>query len=244
MLNVPAFLKKALWALLASLAVLFPAALWFMVKLVSDVIRYGDTVNGSESASPWHTAYLVMGTLICLALMTGAILIAGTRKAKLLFIPLTLSVIFLAANLYFMISSREKYLDKLIKYHTEEIRSDPSSPAGYANRGVYYVEKGMYDAALADFSAAIELDPSDKMTLSDRALTYFKKKDFDSAVKDLDTLVSMDPEAGQYYNDRAIMQFFREKYAECLQDARKAGELGYPVSGNFIKEAEKRLRSK
>ena len=58
-------------------------------------------------------------------------------------------------------------------------------PKPIINRGfAYQADKGDFDAAIADYTKAIELNPEDADTYHIRGFAYADKGDFDAAISD------------------------------------------------------------
>jgi lipoprotein NlpI len=59
------------------------------------------------------------------------------------------------------------------------------------NHGALCNQSGLFDAAIEDFSAVIDLDPWDIPAYFNRFLSHFAKLDYKSALKDLYIAVSL-----------------------------------------------------
>jgi tetratricopeptide (TPR) repeat protein len=70
----------------------------------------------------------------------------------------------------------------------------------YFNRAAYYYTNKKYDAALADFSKAIEIYPKYKEALQWREDIYIKKLQYKQAAEDLLVLTEIDPKNFDNYS--------------------------------------------
>ena len=76
----------------------------------------------------------------------------------------------------------------------------PKLELPYFNRAAYYYSNKKYDAALADFSKAIEIYPKYKEALQWRADIYIKNLQYKEAAADLLTLTEIDPKNFDNYS--------------------------------------------
>jgi len=88
----------------------------------------------------------------------------------------------------------------------------------YYDRGVAYLQQGLYDQSIADFTKAIELNPHVMYTYIYRGIAYGKKGLYDQAIADYTKAIELHPDPnaysgrGQAYNaqgfyDRAITDY-------------------------------------
>ncbi len=96
----------------------------------------------------------------------------------------------------------------------------------YYDRGVAYDEKGDYDAAIGDFTQAINLRPDIFLGYHLRGMAHIDKGDFNSAVADFTQAIRRAPDYGPAYEKRGWAYFELEKVDETWQDAEKACDLG------------------
>lgn len=77
--------------------------------------------------------------------------------------------------------------------YLQAINQAPSDPAGYGNRGLYYLGHGFLDKALQDFDRAIALRTDKAAVFMGRGAALARKKQFDKAIPDLDRAIGLDP---------------------------------------------------
>ncbi len=74
-----------------------------------------------------------------------------------------------------------------------ETASQPPDFSFYEKQGGANVSKGDFDAAVSDYTKAIELNPSAATALFGRGIAYFNKKSYDLAIADYNKLIELTP---------------------------------------------------
>jgi len=95
----------------------------------------------------------------------------------------------------------------------------------YEKRADESVAKGDMDAAIADYTKAIELNASDSKALKGRANSYFTKGLYSPALADLTKLIELDPKDAGSYARRAQLTEKQGNADLALEDYKKAYEL-------------------
>lgn len=80
-----------------------------------------------------------------------------------------------------------------IDHFTRAIEVEPAVFA-YMNRGVAYSRSGDSDAAIADFTTAIQLAPDEPLGYFNRGITYDEMGHHDAAISDLTSAIARDPD--------------------------------------------------
>lgn len=76
-------------------------------------------------------------------------------------------------------------------------------PSGYSNRGYAFRKLGDYEAAVEDYSTAIDLSGSSSTRLhNNRAYCLAKLGRYQEAIADYDAVVGLDPENVHAYHNR------------------------------------------
>jgi Tfp pilus assembly protein PilF len=89
----------------------------------------------------------------------------------------------------------------------------------HLNRGIIlYTRRGEFDAAITDFSAALQLGPDNVNALTHRGVAYGAKGDFRSAFADLDYAIAIAPEFDKARYYRALVHGLAGQPALALQD--------------------------
>jgi tetratricopeptide (TPR) repeat protein len=81
----------------------------------------------------------------------------------------------------------------------------PGSADEYERRGNTYLDAFKFDAAIADFTKALELEPKRATTLASRGITFVWKGDYQSAEKDLTASEALDPNNVVIFRARGLM---------------------------------------
>jgi tetratricopeptide (TPR) repeat protein len=92
----------------------------------------------------------------------------------------------------------------------------------YFNRGVAYRNARNADAAIADFSMALELDPSDERSIVLRAVTLRTLKRYSEALADYETALKLNPSSGEAHYGRSRVLMRLSKDEERLAELRLA----------------------
>jgi len=116
-----------------------------------------------------------------------------------------------------------------------------SSPAQYAQRAERFLHRHNYQAAVSDFSAAIEANPPElKQYLCRRSTAYLHFRDYTEAEEDANKCLKLDPNYAFAYIVKAEAESKQLKLKECLADAKNALEL---CKGNNALDQSLRVRA-
>lgn len=96
----------------------------------------------------------------------------------------------------------------------------------YVNRGAAYQKLFEFDAALNDYSKAIQLDDNNPNVYLYRGFLYYQNNDHPEALKDFNTVIDIDPENPFAYYNRGMINFKQDKKDEACDDFHKACERG------------------
>ncbi|MBN8592839.1 MAG: tetratricopeptide repeat protein [Anaerolineae bacterium] len=97
-------------------------------------------------------------------------------------------------------------------------------------RGIAYDMLDELDAALADFSRAIELEPNQAPYYTFRAGISRQQGDFEAALDDVNRAIELDPAEASYIHERARIYTFSGDTDKALTDYNRAIELAPPDS--------------
>lgn len=95
----------------------------------------------------------------------------------------------------------------------------------YANRGTAYQKNADFDAAIADYTAAIKLNPKLARAYFNRGVGMYRKKETKSAIADFSEAIRLDPKDPEPFVNRAIVQFELGQYAPSIADMSSAIRL-------------------
>ncbi|MCG6137245.1 MAG: tetratricopeptide repeat protein [Nostoc sp. LLA-1] len=91
--------------------------------------------------------------------------------------------------------------------------------------GVRNYQAGNYQAAVADFTLAIELDPENALVYNKRGNAFYKLGDYQQAKADSSKAITLNPQNASAYYDRGFSLYALGKYKEAIADYSKAIEL-------------------
>ena len=95
----------------------------------------------------------------------------------------------------------------------------------YQNRANSNFVMGEYDAAITDYSKAVELNPKESTIYFSRALAYFNNKNFTPAIADFDKVIELDPQEASAYFKRGAALEKVGNFEKALGDYQKTLEL-------------------
>ncbi len=122
-------------------------------------------------------------------------------------------------------------LDKAVDDYRTAVRLLPSFAPGRAALGVLLKAKDP-DAALAEFSRALELD-GQSTALSSRASLYLSLGQFEAAIRDFDTLIAHDRANSLAYLNRGVAHEQQGNLQSALEDYGRSIELAPTASAHF-----------
>jgi tetratricopeptide (TPR) repeat protein len=102
------------------------------------------------------------------------------------------------------------------------ITGDAESASDFYERGHAFLIKGDVEAAIADFTRALELNPDYYQVYHDRADAYHRKGDLDGAIDDLTLALEDAPYPGQIFAARAALYLEKEDYDAAITDYERA----------------------
>jgi tetratricopeptide (TPR) repeat protein len=119
---------------------------------------------------------------------------------------------------------RAKARDKTIAKYIKRILN-PKSAKSYYNRGDAYSENKNYDAAIADYTRAIEIKPNFIDAYIQRGFAHCHKNDFKKGLADWDQVIKMKPDDGFGYGVRGRTYLDQGDYDKAIADCERALEL-------------------
>ncbi|MBW4555263.1 MAG: tetratricopeptide repeat protein [Trichormus sp. ATA11-4-KO1] len=91
--------------------------------------------------------------------------------------------------------------------------------------GVRKYQAGKYQAAVDDFTQAIELDPQNALAYNKRGNAFYQLGNYQQAQADSSKAISLNPQNANAYYDRGFSLYELGKYKEAIADYTKAIEL-------------------
>jgi len=102
---------------------------------------------------------------------------------------------------------------------------DPDYTANYHLRGRALAKAGQYDAAIEDFSRALEANPRLALARIDRGLAYQAMGDLVQAITDFTWAILINPSQPEAYNLRGIAYTEAGLWSEAIADYNRAISL-------------------
>lgn len=95
----------------------------------------------------------------------------------------------------------------------------------YYKRAGAYFERADYDAAIADYTKAIELDPGFESNYSGRAEAHDRKGNYDAAIADYTKIMEIEPKSAWPYDMRGEEFKKKRDYNAAIADYTRALEV-------------------
>lgn len=110
---------------------------------------------------------------------------------------------------------------KAISFYTRAIKLD-NNALYYFNRGYCHDLLREYDAAIRDYSKAVQVDPSYAEAFNARGFIYDSQGKFEKAIQDFTKAIKADPTLADAYNNRGYSRNQIQEYDLAIQDFNKA----------------------
>lgn len=138
----------------------------------------------------------------------------------------------LAGNIYL----KNNLYPQALKYFNKAIEMNPDNSNYYNSRAELKRTLGDEYGALKDYNSAIEKNGQDVYPLANRGRLYYEKKEFSKAIIDLEKAIQLDDEfmIAYYYLGLTYIETGKKDLG-CM-NLSIAGELGYFIAYDSIKE--------
>jgi tetratricopeptide (TPR) repeat protein len=123
--------------------------------------------------------------------------------------------------------------------YSRAIQLNPYWAEVYNNRGGAYFHQGRLTEAIADYSKAIEQNSGYMEAYNNRGNAYAQQGRSAQALADYNKAIALAPDFAQTYNNRAVVWYQFKEYVKAQNDLRRAKELGWAVSPQFLKALNK-----
>jgi len=136
------------------------------------------------------------------------------------------SIVLVAAGLVYCyaIWERNKTWNNDYDFLTDIIEKNEPVPyisRAYGNRGNYFLNNGMINEAIADFTEALKVKPDDGQSYYNRAITLIKVSRWQEALADLDSSIKYNPKFALSYSNMAFIRYNLKDYNGALEAANK-----------------------
>jgi len=112
--------------------------------------------------------------------------------------------------------------EKAINVFSKTIKLAPKNGAGYANRGIAYMELGQYDKSLADLKKANKFDKKNPIILMSLALVHKGMSNYSEAQKYFEKTIDVKPDYTKAYYNLANMLVDEGKTEEAMNQFNKS----------------------
>lgn len=104
---------------------------------------------------------------------------------------------------------------------------EPTTAAEFVERGNRYSRNGVYDRAIADYTAAIALDAGLTDAWFNRGVSWYEVGDYAQSIADLTEAIRLNPDDDNYYSRRSLSHLFNDQpeQAQADMDASEAIRL-------------------
>lgn len=135
-------------------------------------------------------------------------------------------IVLVAAGLVYCyaIWERNKTWNNDYDFLTDIIEKNEPVPyisRAYGNRGNYFLNNGMINEAIADFTSALKVKSDDGQSYYNRAITYVKVSRWQEALADLDSSIKYNPKFALSYSNMAFIRYNLKDYNGALEAANK-----------------------
>lgn len=97
-----------------------------------------------------------------------------------------------------------------------------------------YLLKGDVDAAIKNFSKAIEIDPTRAEFYDSRGLAYGRKQYYQKEIEDHTKAIEIDPNAAVAYMNRGVAYGYQKKYGNALKDYDQAVAINEELAMAYV----------
>ena len=119
----------------------------------------------------------------------------------------------------------DRYFSMAIADLNRVLEIDPDDAKAYVDRGLVYMELGMYDETLKDFDRTIENNPEDAIAYNVRGMVYAMRGLSNLAIANFAKAIELDPNSWEAYNNRGLVYFENSYYSKAITDFIKALEI-------------------
>jgi tetratricopeptide (TPR) repeat protein/membrane protease YdiL (CAAX protease family) len=120
---------------------------------------------------------------------------------------------------------------------------NPHGVQAYASRGWSAYERGAYDDAIAEYTAALRDDPKAAWVYSGRGMALGMNRRYDEAVADFTEAIRRDPFTADYWANRAWAYNLKGSSREAVEDCDRAIRLNPILGFAYFERGKARART-
>jgi len=98
-------------------------------------------------------------------------------------------------------------------------------PSGYIRRGQYWAQEGKPEAAINDYTKAIEIDPQAYIAYLNRGMVYAQQGDLDKAAADTEEALLIKPFLPEGLDVHGYILYQKKEYAGALRDLNRSVDM-------------------
>jgi tetratricopeptide (TPR) repeat protein len=87
---------------------------------------------------------------------------------------------------------------------------EPTNADEYVDRGNRYSRNGVYERAIADYTAAIEMDADCADAWFNRGISWYEVGEYAQSITDLTEAIRINPADDNYYSRRSLSHLFND----------------------------------
>jgi Tfp pilus assembly protein PilF len=125
--------------------------------------------------------------------------------------PLTITAVSIPAealnhNLAGVTLSKAGKADEAMAEFDRAVALAPNYASPYTNRGLIYIIRKQYPAAIQEFNISLAIDGRYALAYSSRAIANLELEQYDQALADLNTTTQLDPNDAEAWNNKGVAQ--------------------------------------
>jgi tetratricopeptide (TPR) repeat protein len=121
--------------------------------------------------------------------------------------------------------------------NTQEEKKDISASHAVLNKGLDYLDRKMYDDAIAEFNKAIEINPDYTDAYYNRGLSNAKKGNLDQAISDYSKAIEINPNDADTYFNRGLAYHKKNQFDQAISDYTKSIQINPHVGDTHYNRA-------
>ena len=121
--------------------------------------------------------------------------------------------------------SDRDYLGELVQSLTQDLHADPNSVELLFKRGNAYLDLGLYEEAVIDYTGILQVEEIDSRVWNNRGICYRIIGETGQAISDLDKAISLDKQYRDAYNNLGMVLSDLGNYEEAINNFSKSIEI-------------------
>ena len=162
---------------------------------------------GGQAMADRYTYLPSLGPFLMVGLAAAALLEkTGMIKQKSAIVLCSIPALFILFSLSSVTIRQINVWKTSMDLWNDVIKKESSEvPLAYYNRGQVFMNSGLFENAINDYSMALTLNPKYQEAFYNRGLAFEKSGQLDRAVKDYERAISLNPSNYQAFNNRGVL---------------------------------------